>query len=173
MNEVLYKKNVIVKTFFLGIFLALAICTPLFLKNKFVISTIINFILLLSVASIGMSRSIIVCIVPSIVAISVGMLPSMLLPFIPLIMLSNILLVVIFNAFQKYSHFFALFLAALIKCSFLYSLGWGAKNLFPNSSYLKPIVVIVNTHQIIGAFSAAAIVFVIITLLKLKSKTNG
>ena len=130
MNEVLYKKNVIVKTFFLGIFLALAICTPLFLKNKFVISTIINFILLLSVASIGISRSIIVCIVPSIVAIFVGMLPSILLPFIPLIMLSNILLVVIFNAFQKYSHFFALFLAALIKCSFLYSLGWVAKNLF-------------------------------------------
>lgn len=173
MTEVLYKKNVIVKTFFLGVFLALAIAAPLFLKNKFVISTIINSILLLTVATIGITRSIIVCIVPSIVAISVGLLPSMLLPFIPLIMVSNIVLVVIFDAFQKYSHFFALFLAALIKCSFLYSLGWIAKTVFKNSSFLKPIVAVVNIHQVIGAFSAAATVFVIITLLKLKMKTNG
>ena len=169
MNTILEKKNEILKTIFLAIFLTLAICSPLFLKNKFIISTLINTILLLSVFMLGITRSIVVCIVPSIVAISVGLLPSILLPFIPFIMISNVILVVIFNAIRKYSNFLGLFLAALLKCSFLYSLLWIAKIMLKNSSFLKPVIAVVNIHQIVGAFIAASIVFGIITLLKSKT----
>ncbi len=78
----LVQKKALVKVGAFAIFLAIAIFAPL-LKQQFITGPIVNAVLFISTAYLGITAGILVGFLPSLFAGSVGLLPIPLLPMIP------------------------------------------------------------------------------------------
>lgn len=103
--------------------LSLSITAPL-LHNQIITGSIVNAILFISVATLGITGASLICLVPSIFALLAGTLPSVLSPFIPFIMLANILLVLSFNYLKKYNYWLRVVSASLLKFLFLFAVSF-------------------------------------------------
>ena len=77
-------------------FLALAsVATvlPFFIHLQWVTGPIINAILVLALFLVGIRSALVICLVPSLMALSGGLLPAILAPVVPFIMISNVIFV--------------------------------------------------------------------------------
>jgi len=77
-------------------FLALAsVATflPFFIHLQWVTGPIINAILVLILFLVGIRSALVVCLIPSLMALSGGLLPAVLAPVVPFIMISNVIFV--------------------------------------------------------------------------------
>jgi hypothetical protein len=113
-------------------FLAVICLVPL-LKNQFVVGPIVNGLLFSSVMILGVFPAILLCILPSCIALLAGILPISFAFMIPFIVISNILLVTAFSAFYKNTYFGASLLASVLKFFFLF----GAIFLFLKTNTLR------------------------------------
>lgn len=92
------------------------------LGNQLVTGPLVNASLFLGVFLLGLPGAILLGVLPSIIALGVGLLPALMTPMIPFIMASNILLVTVFYFLKK--HFFGgVVVASFLKFSFLYLSG--------------------------------------------------
>ncbi|MFA4941603.1 MAG: ECF transporter S component [Patescibacteria group bacterium] len=77
-------------------FLGLAVTAtilPFFIHLQWVTGPIINAILILILFLVGIRSALVVCLVPSLMALSGGLLPAILSPVVPFIMISNVIFV--------------------------------------------------------------------------------
>jgi hypothetical protein len=77
-------------------FLGLAVTAtilPFFIHLQWVTGPIINAILILILFLVGIRSALVVCLVPSLMALSGGLLPVILSPVVPFIMISNVIFV--------------------------------------------------------------------------------
>ena len=77
-------------------FLALAgtaTALPFFIHLQWVTGPIVNAILILTLFLVGIRSALVVCLVPSLMALSGGLLPAILAPVVPFIMIGNVILV--------------------------------------------------------------------------------
>lgn len=112
-------KNQNVNRFVLFLVFLVLVTLLLFVKNQFVVGSIINAALFLSTAMIGLRYAILLCFIPSLIASFIGILSLSLLPLIAFIMLANIILVLTFNFLKENSYIKAMVIASLLKCLFL------------------------------------------------------
>ena len=101
------------------IFGVLAIFIPSFIHEQWITGPIINTLLFLSVVLIDVKYAIIIGLFPSITALSSGLLPIVLAPMVPFIMFSNTILVLIFGCLKDRNYWLGIFIAALLKFSWL------------------------------------------------------
>ncbi len=99
--------------------ICVATMAPLF-HNQIITGSIVNATLFVGVALLGMRKGVMIGLVPSVVALSVGTLPALLAPVIPLIMISNTILILIFNKLRKRNIGLAVIIASLSKFTFLF-----------------------------------------------------
>ena len=92
MFNVFLKKENLYKSIYFGLFISLAILAPVF-RNKIIVGTIVNTCLILSVYKLGIKPTIIIGIVPSLIALTTGVVPMYLALIIPFIMVSNTILI--------------------------------------------------------------------------------
>lgn len=102
--------------------LSTLIITPLFLHNQWYTGTLVNSILVLTLLQIGLQEAILFCFIPSVVVFATGTLPSPLLPIIPFIITSNLILVLIIDQLKKrnFKKITILFIAPFLKFICLY-----------------------------------------------------
>jgi len=104
-----------------GLLLA-AIVSPALLAhapaNQLLTGSIVNATLFLAAWRLGLINASVIAILPSTVALMRGLLPAPLATIIPLIILSNLILIAIYTLFEKKT--FAFVPAAIIKFAFLY-----------------------------------------------------
>jgi len=77
-------------------FLALAgVATflPFVLHVQWVTGPIINAILIITLLLVGIRSALVICLVPSLMALAGGLLPAILAPVVPFIMIGNVILV--------------------------------------------------------------------------------
>ena len=77
-------------------FLALAgtaTALPFFIHLQWVTGPIVNAILILTLFLVGIRSALVVCLIPSLMALSGGLLPAILAPVVPFIMIGNVILV--------------------------------------------------------------------------------
>ena len=87
-------------------FLALAsVATilPFFIHLQWVTGPIINAILVLTLFLVGIRSALVVCLIPSLMALSGGLLPAILAPVVPFIMIGNVLFVLGIDWFYQSS----------------------------------------------------------------------
>jgi len=119
------KQNVIALIQFTAL-LAVSILAPLF-HYQVLTGPIVNACLFIATAMLGVQAGIMLGLLPSLIALSVGTLPAPLAPMVPFIMVSNAILVVVFGWCQTRAwhvpdtFWVAVVSASILKYLFLFS----------------------------------------------------
>ena len=77
---------------FLGL-AGVATLLPFFIHLQWITGPVINAILILILFLVGIRSALVVCLIPSLMALAGGLLPAILAPVIPFIMISNVIFV--------------------------------------------------------------------------------
>jgi hypothetical protein len=99
--------------------LSLTILAPLF-RQQIITGSLVNAALFITTAKLGKKWGVLIAVVPSIIALSTGILPLVLAPFIPYIMISNIILVLVFDFLKNKNQEIAILGASFLKFAFLF-----------------------------------------------------
>ncbi len=116
LKSVNLSKSMYITVYFILFFI---ICLmPAISSSHIVVGSLVNFSLIIATYYFGIRHSLIMCFLPSLVALAFGLIfYPMLIPFI---MISNCFLVLVFNYFSKKNKSsFSIFMASLIKVVFL------------------------------------------------------
>lgn len=151
---------------FIGL-MAVAIILPRFIHNQFVTGPIVNATLFLGAYYLGSGPAILVGLVPSVVALSSGLLPMPLAPMVPFIIISNTILITVFNWSRKIHLGSSVILSSLAKYAFLYlSSVLVIKTILPSVLATKAMAVMMAWPQLVTALAGAIIAFGIINIIK-------
>lgn len=140
------------------LFIAIVTVAPL-IKQQFVVGPIVNATLFISAATLGTAGAIMVGLVPSVISISVGLLPAVLAPVIPFIMISNALLVAIFALLRKRNFALGVISAALIKYLFLYSTSSVVISLLLKKEVASSVAQMMSWPQLVTALIGGILAF--------------
>ena len=156
---------------FVGL-MAIAVVLPRFIHNQFVTGPIVNATLFLGAYYLGNGNAILVGLVPSVTALSAGLLPLALAPMVPFIMISNAILIVVFNWLRKINFGSAAIVSSLAKYLFLYLTSIFVINaLMPHNLAVKAMAVMMAWPQLVTALAGALIAFGIVRIVQLNKET--
>lgn len=163
---VLEKTNVTSAVWFLSL-MATAIILPSFIHNQFITGPIVNATLFLATFFIGARAAMLIGLVPSVVALSSGLLPLALAPVVPFIMISNALLILSFDGLRKFNNILAAFTACIVKYLFLYGSCYLISNIIIQKTVAtKAIIMMMSWSQLVTALVGAVIAFTVLRILK-------
>ncbi|PIZ58740.1 iron hydrogenase [bacterium (Candidatus Torokbacteria) CG_4_10_14_0_2_um_filter_35_8] len=128
--------------------------------QQFITGPIVNAMLFLAVITVGVRQALLICFIPSVFALSVGLVPAVLAPVVPFIMISNAILVLVFEKIWKKNFIIGVGLASLLKFSFLFASSQVVVNLFVKEELAKKAVVMFSWPQLVTAFMGGAIALV-------------
>ncbi|MBN2479813.1 MAG: hypothetical protein JXA94_06260 [Parachlamydiales bacterium] len=169
MQNIFFKKENLKKILYFSLFISIAIFSPL-LKNKIIVGTIVNATLIVSTCILGIRTTIFVGLLPSLIALSTGLVNPVLFALVPFIMISNALLIVVFGSLRKHDYLFALILASAVKCSFLFLIGFVASKGPINSFVISNIYSMISYHQIITVLLGDVVALILLKGFKIEKK---
>lgn len=156
---------------FLGL-ASLATLIPFFIHIQWITGPIINAILILILLVVGIRSSLVVCLVPSLVALSGGLLPAILAPAVPFIMIGNVVFVLtidwFYNNFQNasYGYWAGVLVGGFLKFIFLFSsVNLIGKLLLKQELAIK-VAQLMSWPQFATAVLGGAIAWVILKFIK-------
>jgi hypothetical protein len=151
---------------FVGL-MGIAIILPRFIHNQFVTGSIVNATLFLGAYYLGDGNAILIGLVPSVTALSAGLLPLPLAPMVPFIMVSNAILIIVFNGIRKINFGSAAIVSSLAKYLFLYMTATFVISKFmPQNLATKASLMMMAWPQLVTALVGAVIAFGIIKIIK-------
>ncbi|MFW5888484.1 MAG: iron hydrogenase [Patescibacteria group bacterium] len=83
-------------------FLSLAVLAtflPFFIHLQWITGPLVNAVLIVALFLVGIRSALIIALIPSVIALSSGLLPALLAPIVPFIMVSNVILVLSVDQF--------------------------------------------------------------------------
>lgn len=116
---ILNKKALISLTTFVFLTIIITI-VPLFHFQP-ITGPLVNAILFIGASLLGLEYALLIGLIPSVIALSTGLLPAILSPMVPFIMLSNAILIVTFIFFKKKNYWLGIITASVLKFIFLFS----------------------------------------------------
>lgn len=156
---------------FLGL-AGLAMFIPFFIHIQWISGPIINALLIIILFLSGIRSALLVALIPSLMALSGGLLPVVLAPTVPFIMISNAIYVLvidyIYHRFpkEKEGYFLAISLASLLKFSFLFfSVSFIAK-LITKSELITKVSQMLTWPQLGTALLGGVLAFIVLRWLK-------
>ena len=154
----------ITRTRVIGFVLLLGIATaaPLF-PNQFITGSIVNATLLVAVASLGM--------IPSSIAVAVGLLPPVLAPMIPFIIVGNAILVVTFGYLRQRNYWLGLVSGSILKFAFLLGTSSIVISLLLNQNLASSVAVMMSWPQLVTALAGGMIAYGVLRGLR-KQNSN-
>lgn len=145
-----------------SILLSLSIFLPSVIHQQGITGPLINAILILTTVWFGTSQAMVVGLLPSLIALSRGLLPLPLAPVVPFIMAANCLLVLIFAQLKTKNFFLAIFSAATVKFFFLYLVSQVLlANLLPEK-FLTPASQMMSWPQLVTALTGGLIAWLVL-----------
>jgi len=154
--QVLKRDNILPAIQFAA-FVGIAFVAPFF-HNQFITGPIVNATLFISTALLGTQAGIMVGLMPSVIALSVGTLPAPLAPMVPYIMLSNTILVVVFGLLSK-KYFTAVVSSSVLKFIFLYATSYLVVGLLQNKQLAESVAVMMSWPQLITALAGGLLAY--------------
>lgn len=145
----------------LSIFLVLigiASVVPLF-HQQMITGPIVNATLFVSTLLLGAEAGIIVGLIPSVIALSAGLLPSILAPMIPFIMIGNTILILIFDAFKNKNYWLAIVTSSFLKFIFLYATSSVVVNLLLKKDVVQQVAMMMSWPQLVTAIGGGILAY--------------
>lgn len=151
--------------------LFLSIFLPSLIHQQAITGPLINAILLIATVKLSTSSAITIGLIPSVVALSRGLLPLALAPVVPFIMLANALYVVLFSKVKERTFTGAVVLAATGKFALLYFVSQLLlANLLPQK-FLTPASQMMSWPQLVTALAGGLIAAIVLKATN-TSKSN-
>ncbi len=153
--------------------LATAVFLPAIIHNQAITGPIINATLLVASLMLGTSSAIMIGLVPSVVALSRGLLPLPLAPVVPFIMLANGLYIYLFAQLKKQSFAGAVAVASVAKFTLLHLVSqFLLANLLP-AKFLIPAAKMMSWPQLATALIGGVIAYFIVYGLDLATNSDS
>ncbi|MFH0987438.1 MAG: ECF transporter S component [Patescibacteria group bacterium] len=165
---ILKKESVYLFGAFLILF-AVSTLAPL-IKQQAVTGTIVNATLFITTVILGTQSAVFVAILPSVISLAIGFLPSPLAPMVPFIITSNIILVFVFGELKKVNYWIGAVVASLLKFLFLFSTSSIVVNLILKEDLARKVALMMSWPQLFTALGGGAVAFLIFKIFK---KYNG
>jgi hypothetical protein len=151
---------------------ATAILVPMFVHVQWASGPIVNAILILALFLVGIRSALVLCLVPSLMALAGGLLPAVLAPAIPFIMLSNVILIITLDfAYQRIrdnvnAYFIGLVSGAFLKFTFLYFSIDLVSDLIIKQELAAKVAQLFSWTQFMTALTGGMIAFMVLKFLK-------
>ncbi len=146
------------------VLLAIVFFVPLS-GNQLITGPLINAALFVSAFIFGVRGAIIIAVIPSIMALSTEILPSVMAPMIPFIIIGNIVLVTVFVKLKK-NYWIAVISASIAKSILLYTTSWFLFNIFLSGETAIKFVAIMGWPQLGTALAGGAIAHIFLKNIK-------
>ncbi|MCG2689881.1 hypothetical protein L6252_01195 [Candidatus Parcubacteria bacterium] len=160
----LNKSQIISLTKF-GALLAISVVAPLF-HFQIITGPIVNAMLFLAVLFLPIEGALMLCLLPSLIALSVGALPVALAPMVPFIMTSNAILVMAFTSLKKKNFMAAVIFASFLKFIFLLLTSYLVLELITQKQIAQKVAQMMSYPQLITALTGGLLAFIILKCLK-------
>lgn len=150
------------KVFTLTQFTALVVVAttvPLF-NQQAITGLVVNATLFVSVALLGVQNAILVGLIPSLVALSTGLLPPVLAPMIPFIMVGNTILIMVFGYLKERNFWLGVITASVLKFLFLFSTSSIVINLLLKKEVATKVAMMMSWPQLLTALVGGLLAFV-------------
>ncbi len=154
------KNSLVVSTQLVSL-VGIALVAPLF-HQQLIAGSIVNATLFVATLLFGIQAGIMVGLLPSLIALSVGTLPTPLAPMIPYIMLANISLVLAFGYFKEKNFWLAVAVASLLKFVFLFVTSSFVVSLFLKKELTQGILMMMSWPQLLTAFLGGLIAYFVL-----------
>lgn len=148
-----------------AVLIGIATTAPLFHYQP-VTGPIVNATLFIAAATLGSQTAILVGLIPSIIALSAGLLPPVVAPMIPFIMLSNAILIMTYTYLAKQNYWLNITIASTLKFLFLFTTSSVVINLLLQKEVAETVALMMSWPQLLTALAGGVIAFPIIRLLK-------
>lgn len=145
--------------------LSVAMIVPLF-HQQMITGPIVNATLFVATAVLGVSGGILVGLIPSVVALSAGLLPPVLAPMVPFIMIGNTMMVVAFYFLKDKNYWQGMVLGSVLKFVFLYSTSAVVINLLLQKEVAAQVSLMMSWPQLLTALLGGCLAYVFIKWVK-------
>ncbi|MEA3453103.1 MAG: iron hydrogenase [Patescibacteria group bacterium] len=137
-----------------------------FLGQQAITGPIVNATLFISTIFLGIRAGILISLLPSIIALSTGILPLALAPMIPFIMMGNIILVLSFDFLRGKNYWLRIFTASALKFIFLFSSSSILVNLITKTAIANRVAIIMSWPQFLTAIAGGIIAYLVSKKIK-------
>lgn len=162
--QVIKKEKVFALTTFV-VLVGVATLAPL-IKQQAITGSIVNATLLISTVLLGIPGAILVGLFPSLIALSVGLLPPVLAPMIPFIMAGNAILVVTFGYLRKKNYWLGIISASILKFLFLFGTSFIVVNLILKKEIASKVAQMMSWPQLATALAGGFIAYLFLKSIK-------
>lgn len=145
--------------------IGVATVAPLFHFQP-VTGPIVNATLFIAAATLGAQSAILVGLIPSIIALSSGLLPPVLAPMVPFIMLSNAILIMTYSYLEKRNFWLNIAVGSTLKFLFLFSTSSVVINLLLQKEIAEKVALMMSWPQLLTALAGGIIAFPVIKLIR-------
>jgi len=164
---VLEKTSVVSNAIWFLALITIAIILPSFVHNQFITGPIVNATLFLATFLIGARAAMLIGLVPSVIALSSGLLPVALAPVVPFIMVSNAILILIIDGLRKFNNILVGFIASIGKYLFLYGSCYLISNIIIQKTVaIKAIAMMMSWSQLVTALAGMVIALTVLKIMK-------
>jgi len=170
-EQVAARVNIRAITQFLGL-AGVATMLPFFIHLQWVTGPIINAILIISLFLIGIRSALVISLVPSLMALSGGLLPAILAPVVPFIMISNAILVLSIDQIyqrvkdDKKGYWLGVIAGSAVKFIFLYFSVYAIGPLLLQQELAVKVAQMMSWPQLATALTGGLIAFIFLKWLK-------
>jgi hypothetical protein len=148
-----------------AVLLGVATLAPL-LQFQIVTGPLVNAMLFIAVVLLGVRSAILIGLFPSIIALSVGLLPAVLAPMVPFIMVANTILILIFGYLWERNFFGGVVAASIIKFLFLWGTSSIVINLLFKQELAANVAAILSWPQLLTALGGGVLAFIFLKSIK-------
>ncbi len=149
-----------------------ATVVPFFIHIQWITGPMVNALLIIALLLIGVRSALLLCLIPSLMALAGGLLPSALAPVVPFIMISNALFVLVIEYFYKSAknqitgYWFGVVMGAGVKYLFLYFNTNLIIGLIMKKELAGKVAIMMSWSQLATAIAGGFIAFAILKYLK-------
>ncbi len=158
------KKVISIELIFFITLVMTALLAPIF-GSQAVTGPLVNATLFLATIFLGLKTAVFIAIFPSIIALGTGILPFPTAPFIPFIIIGNIVLVLAFNYFLK-NYWQGVVIASFLKFLFLFLSSQVVAHLVLKEGIARQIISIMSWPQFATALTGGVIAFFILQIFQ-------
>lgn len=140
------------------VLLGIASAAPL-IRNQFITGPIVNATLLIAVVMLGMRDGLLIGLIPSSIALGVGLLPPVLAPMIPFIIVGNAILVLTFGYLRNKNYWLGLVSGSILKFAFLFGTSSIVINLLLNQEVAASVAAMMSWPQLVTAIAGGLLAY--------------
>lgn len=145
--------------------LSLSLVLPI-IPAQFVSGPLVNAMLIIATVVLGRKSAIMIAIIPSPIALLTGVLPFVLAPMVPLIIISNIILIFGFDLLYRKNFWSGLGLGAGVKFLWLFAASQVLNQYVLSNSLPGKVLVMMSYPQLLTALLGGVIAFAFLKTIK-------